>query len=235
MSSSIFTFYKIVSIDENIKDIYVGKTTNFKMRFQRHKSDCYNINCKAYNFKLYKYIRENSGWDNFDMIEIETNEYDKKDSAIRERYWIEELNATLNNDIPSRTPYEYKKEWRENNKEKVKQKDREYRKNHKEIIKEKAKEYREINKEIISEKQKEYNKINAEKKKQNDKNYYEKNKEIITEYSKRYRKENKDKINEKQREKIICKCGCKILKIYLSIHLKTKKHINYQNLYMSSN
>jgi dynactin complex subunit len=56
--------------------------------------------------------------DRQDVIEDchETNEYDDKDSAIRERELIEELNATLNSYIPSRTLIEYEKEYRENNK-----------------------------------------------------------------------------------------------------------------------
>jgi hypothetical protein len=156
----IFSYYKIVSKDENIKEIYIGKTKNFKRRVKQHKNRCNNENDKCYNLKVYQYIRENGGWDNFDMIEIETNEYDNKKSAIRERELIEELNATLNNDIPSRT----KQEYRENNKEKIKEKHKEYRENNKEKIKEKDKEYRDKNR---------------EKEKQRVKDYYDKNRESI--------------------------------------------------------
>jgi hypothetical protein len=152
MSSSIFTFYKIVSKNENIKELYVGKTTNFKMRVKDHKRSCYNENRKAYNIKLYKYIRENGGWNNFNFIEIEKGEYNDKDSAFRERYWVENLNANLNSNIPSRTDKELKKEYYEKNIEKIK----EYRENNKKIIKEKKKEYYEKNKEYLKEKRKEY-------------------------------------------------------------------------------
>jgi glucan phosphorylase len=155
--SSIYTYYKIVSKDENIKEIYVGKTKNFKRRVREHRKTCNNENRKEYNIKLYKFIRENGGINNWYFIEIEKNEYNDKDSAIRERYWIEELNATLNNDIPSRTLQEwkednkeYKKKYNEINKKKIK----EYLENNKEIIKEKKKEWYENNKEIIKEKNK---------------------------------------------------------------------------------
>ena len=114
--SSIFIYYKIVSKNENIKDIYVGKTKNLKKRIIDHKSNCYNENRKCYNIKVYQYIRENGGWDNFNFIEIETNEYNDKDSAIREKYWVEDLKANLNSYIPSRTKKESQKEYRENNK-----------------------------------------------------------------------------------------------------------------------
>ena len=131
----IFSYYKIVSKDENIKDCYVGKTRNFKRRVIQHKSDCYNENYKAYNLKVYEFIRENGGINNFNFIEIEKNEYNDKDSAIRERYWIEELNANLNSLIPSRTD----KEYNENNKEIINEKHKEYRENNIEILNQKAK------------------------------------------------------------------------------------------------
>jgi hypothetical protein len=146
-----YTFYKIVSKDENIKDCYVGKTKKFKNRVRYHKNNCYNENTKCYNFKLYKFIRENGGWNNFNFIEIETNEYDHKDSAIRERELIEKFNATLNSHIPSRTM----KEYLENNKEIKIEYFKEYYEKNAEKIKDKVKNYRENNRKIISEKQKE--------------------------------------------------------------------------------
>ena len=135
-----YIYYKIISKDENIKDCYVGKTTNFKKRVEYHKSYCYNENRKEYNYKLYKFIRENGGWNNWKFIEIETNEYNDKDSAIRERYWIEELNANLNIVIPSRTSKEYEKKYRENNKDILNEYQNEYRENNRKIINEKQRE-----------------------------------------------------------------------------------------------
>ncbi len=64
--------YKIVCNDLNIKDLYVGHTTDFKRRKSEHKKKVGNINDdKSYNFKVYKTIRDNGGWDNWSMIEIE--------------------------------------------------------------------------------------------------------------------------------------------------------------------
>ncbi len=236
----IFTYYKIISKDENIKEIYIGKTTNFKERIRTHKSNCNNENGKFYNYKIYKIIRENGGWNNFDIIEIETNEYDNKDSAIKERELIEKFNATLNIVIPSRTRKEYeennreiikeknikyKKEFYEKNAEIIKNKVKDYRKNNKEKIKEKDKQYYEKNVEIISEKQKEYREKNREIIKEKKKEFYENNKEYFKEKHKHYRENNKEIISQKQKEKITCQCGCEINKNNLSRHLKSKKHI----------
>ena len=108
----IYIFYKIFCKDDNIKDLYVGKTKDLKKRWYSHKFNCNNEKSNRHNLKLYQFIRENGGIDNWNIIEIEKGEYDDKDSAIRERYWIEELNANLNNDIPSRTQKEWKEEHR---------------------------------------------------------------------------------------------------------------------------
>ena len=47
--------YRIVCRDLTIKDCYIGHTTNFIKRKQAHKSNCNNINYKAYNVCLQIY------------------------------------------------------------------------------------------------------------------------------------------------------------------------------------
>jgi hypothetical protein len=59
--------YKIYCKDKNINDIYVGNTTNFQARKYHHKL-AYE-NCEGC-LKIYKTIRENGGWDNWDIEEI---------------------------------------------------------------------------------------------------------------------------------------------------------------------
>ena len=55
----------------NYNTCFVGATTNEKSRQNSHKKDCNNENGKAYNYYMYKFIRENGGWDNwmFEVIE----------------------------------------------------------------------------------------------------------------------------------------------------------------------
>ena len=49
--------YKIVCTDLNIKDLYVGHTTDFKSRKRIHKYSCNTISDdKRFNIKLYTII-----------------------------------------------------------------------------------------------------------------------------------------------------------------------------------
>ena len=140
--------YKLCCKDPEIKEIYVGSTTNFNRRKQEHKSCCNNANQKAYNFNVYKFIRDSGGWDNWQMVELEKyNATDTRNLHTRERYYLELLGATLNKSVPTRAKTEYYVE----NKEKLKQ----YYENNKDKKKEQKKIYYEDNKLEISEKAKE--------------------------------------------------------------------------------
>ena len=123
--------YKIVSNDLSITDSYVGHTTDFKSRKCQHKNTCNNDKAGRYNLKVYKFIRENGGWDSFSMILIER--YPCKDAleaSSRERYWYETLNAQLNAIFPQRSRAEYL----EDNKDVIKQQRQGYRETHRETI-----------------------------------------------------------------------------------------------------
>ena len=80
------SIYKIEHI-ENDSLIYVGQTTNFKQRKQRHKSSCNNETDKAHhNYKVYHMIRKNGGWD---MLKINESEFypcrNKREAKRKER------------------------------------------------------------------------------------------------------------------------------------------------------
>jgi hypothetical protein len=94
--------YKIVCDDLNVKDLYVGSTTNFIQRKQKHKNTCnYEKNKYSYNYKVYKIIRDNGNWDNWSMLEIEKYPCnDKNEARTRERYWFEQLQSTMNVALP---------------------------------------------------------------------------------------------------------------------------------------
>jgi hypothetical protein len=90
--------YKIYCKDQSITDIYVGHTTNFIQRKACHKTACNN---EKNDLKIYKIIRENGGWNNWNMIEIE--KYNCKDSTearIKENEHYNQLKSTLNSCPP---------------------------------------------------------------------------------------------------------------------------------------
>ena len=161
--------YKIVCNDLNVKELYVGSTTDFPKRKSQHKSSCNNNNNKEFNRKLYEMIRANGGWNNWVMLEIEKYPCtDSNEARTRERYWYEKLNAQLNMVKPIIT------------KEELKEYHKEYRK-----------QYNENNKDKINEKAKEYYQDNVDKIKEYYKKYIVKNKEDIKEYKKQYYQDNK--------------------------------------------
>ena len=127
--------YKLVCLDTDITDIYVGSTTSFKLRKREHKNSCNNEKSRGYNSYVYKFIRENGEWRNWDMILVES--YPCKSSLDlrkREREIIEELKSTLNKNIPSRTIKEYyekKKEYYYDNKDKIAEQQKTYRNDNK--------------------------------------------------------------------------------------------------------
>ena len=106
---STTVIYKIVCNDLAVTDLYVGSTTNFRNRKNGHKSLCNsNKEIKRYNLKIYKTIKDNGGWENWTMVQIE--EYpcaNGNEARARERYWFEQLNATLNTAYPQRNLAEY--------------------------------------------------------------------------------------------------------------------------------
>mmetsp|Transcript_43994 Transcript_43994/g.56389 ORF Transcript_43994/g.56389 Transcript_43994/m.56389 type:complete len:193 (-) Transcript_43994:9-587(-) len=137
---SMTIIYKIICHDLKIKDSYIGSTTCFKGRKSNHKLTCNNSTYKNHNMKLYVFIRENGGWNNWSMLEIEKYPCnDKRESEARERYWYEELKGTLNSQFPQRSS----KEWRQDNKVHVS----EYNKTYADDNKEKIQKYRLANRE----------------------------------------------------------------------------------------
>jgi hypothetical protein len=112
--------YKIVPNDLNISECYIGHTINFTNRKRLHKCRCNNQKTEGYNFKVYKTIRDNGGWDNWSMVLVESYPCSNRlEAAARERYWYENLNGNLNSQVPNTTHNESVKNWKNNNPEKV--------------------------------------------------------------------------------------------------------------------
>ena len=185
---------------ENDNLVYVGHTTNWDKRKCLHKNRCNNEKNKWNNLKLYQMIRENGGWEFFKMIEVEKYPCnDKREAERRECEVMKELKAIMN------TYKSYVSE------EEIKVRD----------IK-KAKEYYQENKSKIEKYKKEYSIKHKDEIKKYKNEWYEKNKEkVIKKVNEKYEK-NKEKLNEK----LVCECGCEVIKQYLKRHQSTKKHID---------
>ena len=93
--------YKICCKDHNIKDIYIGSTTNMVKRRHGHKFNCNNENRRHHNLYVYQFIRDHGGWNNWDMVLVEKYPcLDKMELQQRERYWYDELKPSLNTQRP---------------------------------------------------------------------------------------------------------------------------------------
>ena len=90
--NEIVYFYKIVSKDNIYR--YVGKTINFHKRLAQHIQASYDNNMKT---KLYKTIRNNNYWWNFDMILVDTK-YNITNIQVQdtEQYYIDLYDCNLN-------------------------------------------------------------------------------------------------------------------------------------------
>jgi hypothetical protein len=209
--------YKIVCKDVSITDCYIGHTTDFIRRKQNHKVSCNNLLDKHYNLKVYKYIRENGGWDNFEMLVIEKYQCsDVYEAKIRERYWIETLKSNLNTVIPTRTNEEY----RNTHKEQKSINDKKYREKNVEKLKVKHKEYYENKKTSIQEYKK---------------SYYEKNKEEIKEKRKALYEKNKNNIQAYKKIVNVCDCGGHYTNNHKLRHFKSIIHQNFLKQQNSNN
>ena len=195
--------YKIVCNDLNVKDLYVGSTTDFVNRKNKHKSSC-----KLQPFKIYQSIEEHGGWENWSMLEIEKFSCkDGNEARARERYWLVQLEATLNTILPIATHEEtevkrkeYSVKYREEHVDEIKKYHAENYIKNKEKIDERNAKYREENKEKVKVRAAKWRTEHAEDIKKKAAEYYLKNKERINQREAKYRAENAEK--EKERKAI---------------------------------
>jgi len=120
--------YKIIN-DVN-DDVYIGSTVNtLSKRMVNHKDDY-----KKYpDRKLYKFIRDNGGWDHFKIILIEDYPCERKEQLLQREQYYKKI-ATLNDrncygldkKREKQTKKEYDKEYRVLNKSNIVEKNKKY-------------------------------------------------------------------------------------------------------------
>jgi uncharacterized protein YciI len=154
---------------------------------------------------MYKFIRENGGWDTwtFEIIEKYPCEIEIE-LRIRERDYYDLLNPVLNMIRP------YISE--EERKEEIKINKAKYYQDNIELFKEKSATYREEHIEEI----KEY----KEK-------YYEEHREELLKLREKYYEEHREEILKCNKQKHICECGGKYTTNGKSQHLNTNIHKKY--------
>ena len=148
---------------------YVGSTSNMNSRKSKHKYCCNTENNPSYNLDIYKYIRDNGGWDAFEMVPIRKLEKlsNKTDLRIAEQAEINNF-STLKNKYGSYVSPEQQiangleatRNWRKNNPEKYlescRMSDRKYYEANSEKISQYQRKWREENKEKLSQYRRQY-------------------------------------------------------------------------------
>lgn len=202
MNYSNACVYKICCRNPDIEHVYVGSTTNLVNRRTAHKSSCNKISGRHYDFPVYQFIREHGGWENWDVVKVESvNCNCSSDLHQRERYWVEKLGATLNSINPFLSTDERKEQKLACNKA--------YYIEHKEELCEKMEKYHADNREVLLQKQREYHHKNKQKHNEIRKKLYQKEREAIL---------------CRNKEKVTCEhCGSVSTKGGITAHYKTKK------------
>ena len=89
--------YRIFCLNNDIKECYIGSCWDIKVRMNKHKSDCSNINSPKHNLKVYTFIRANGNWCNWDYEYYEVEVIDKTDLGMQEQDRMDiEINPILN-------------------------------------------------------------------------------------------------------------------------------------------
>jgi len=124
-------------------------------------------------------------------------------------------------------PSRGKKEYREENRDIIKQRKSDYHERNKDVIAKKRKIYRQENKEVLSEKQKNYRESNKETIKEKHREYRQNNREVLLKSKKDYYNKNEKAILAKQNVRIHCDiCNCEFRKGEKACHKRTIKHKN---------
>ena len=193
--------YKIISGQGD--ECYVGSTfqsltyrwRDHKKGYNQYKQGKKTVCCMA-SYELF----DKYGVDNCAIILIKEYEVcDRTHMEAYEQLWINKLNC-INKKAAFQIKKIAKKQYREQNKELIKEQNRQYYEQNKDKINQKHKEYREQNKELIKEQNRQYYEQNKDKCKEQIKQYHEQNKDKINEYAKEYREQNKDKIKKQKKQ-----------------------------------
>lgn len=236
-----YTKARIYKIVNDVDDyIYIGSCCcELPKRFYKHKQKAQ----LAPDRRVYKHITDIGGWDRARIVLIERcseeisndEELCKREQFYQDAY-IKEIgrekslntykaHSGINWEDPDREQ-KFKKQYREENKKEIAEKEKKYREDNPDKDKARRKNYYENNREIILDKCKEYIKYNPEVISKRKKEVRQNNKEKMSEYLKEYRENNLEKIKEYSTKKLMCQmCKCEVARSGYSKHKQSIKHI----------
>jgi hypothetical protein len=187
-------------------EFYVGSTcTSLAKRFYRHKQTAkQNINQRVYAYF------NNIVWEHVSIVLVE--EYTCKnimELLQRERHWIEELNPSLNKNIPTRTTQEWRvenadkmREWavqyRAKNADKMRERDAKYYANNADKVRERGVKYRANNVDVLHERRAKYYAENADHVREKVAKYQAENADKVRERQAKYYADNADKVRKRK-------------------------------------
>jgi hypothetical protein len=165
-TNGIFTTVTMYSLfSEKTESVFIGYTSiKLVTAIKNHKSIYDNPNSKSHDNPLYKLIRANGGWSNWDYYTLEIYpSIDRKEALTKQKEWIQQTPNAINKRRPitsceedesyyedNRTVLlEQKKVHRESNSDSIKERMKVYRGDHKNDIAENKKAYYEANKVAI--------------------------------------------------------------------------------------
>jgi len=195
--------------------VYVGST--FQTLDERLRNHRTGKRCS-----LYQYV--NNDWDNW-YIEL-YEDYPCKNKYILEKRETEVQReiANINKQLARRT----KKEYNQDNRDKLLEKKKKYHHDNRDKILEQKKQYHHDNRDKILEKMKQNYQANRDKYLEQMKQYHQANRDKCLEQKKQYYHNNREKISEQSKQKITCeRCGSIIRKTGFREHQQSKKCLNY--------
>ena len=194
----LYTVYQHVTPDGMY---YFGQTNNIKRRWEAN-------GCRYKGTALQPYI-EQYGWDNIKHIVL------FRDKTKEDALWIEDflietaredgvcINKQRSGLISKEERYnqDRNQKYYEQNKDRIRERQREYNREYYEQNKDKRKDYLEQNKDKIRKQRQQRYQKNREKELEQRRQRYQKNREKILEYQRQRYQKNRDEINEQRRQR----------------------------------
>jgi hypothetical protein len=167
--------YGICCRDPSVPELYIGSTTHLSGRSACHAFNCNHPEGIFGTYKIYKFINEHGGWENWEVCTLE--EYpceSRQELEAREGYWVAQIKPALNMKTPGL-----------NQKDDPKTYSRNYRMQNAEILKTKRKQNYQRNPDKFRAVAKQWYRGNKDKKRE----YYLANREKLLAYQKNRYKE----------------------------------------------